>query len=89
MLKGRFSPMIVLCQNIGFGWLRYNDHGEINFNTMEKGYFESGLMIDNLLSIKDILAIGVGFFYRYGPYALPKQLDNFAFKVSMTIPMAE
>lgn len=89
MLKGRFSPMIVLCQNIGFGWLRHSGHDGIHFNTMEKGYFESGLMIDNLLSIKDLLAVGVGFFYRYGPYALPRQLDNFAFKVSMTVPMAE
>ena len=46
-------------------------------------------MIDNLLSVKDLLALGIGVFYRYGPYALSSWKDNMAVKVSLTVPMAE
>ena len=90
MWEGKFSPRIVVCQNIGFGWLRHpDDHRGVSMKSMEKGYFESGLMIDNLLSVRDLMALGVGFFYRYGPYAMSSWKDNFAVKVSLTVPMAE
>lgn len=90
MWEGKFSPRIVVCQNFGFGWLRHpGDHRGVSMQAMPKGYFESGLMIDNLLSVKDLMALGVGFFYRYGPYGLSSWKDNFAVKVSLTVPMAE
>lgn len=90
MWEGKFSPRIVLCQNIGFCWLRHpGDHLGVTATAMEKGYFETGLMIDNLISARDLLAMGIGFFYRYGAYGLEKQKDNFAIKVSLTVPMYE
>ncbi len=90
MWEGRFSPRIVLCQNIGFGWLRWrDDHAGVGMRSMEKGYFETGVMIDNIIAAKDILAMGIGVFYRYGAYAMEKVKDNFAIKVSLTVPMAE
>ncbi|MBQ7735498.1 MAG: hypothetical protein IJT61_06160 [Bacteroidales bacterium] len=90
MWEGKFSPRIVLCQNIGFCWMRHpNDHLGITAHAMEKGYFETGLMIDNLISARDLLAMGIGFFYRYGAYGLEKVKDNFAIKVSLTVPMYE
>lgn len=86
----RFSPQIELCQNIGFGWLRQPEvHQNITFNTMNKGYFEAGLLIHNLISYKDFLAMGVGVFYRYGAYAFANEQDNFSFKVSLTVPLYE
>ena len=86
----RFCSRIVLCQNIGFCWLRHpNDHIGITANSMEKGYFETGLMIDNLIAARDLLAMGIGFFYRYGAYGLEQVKDNFAIKVSITVPMYE
>lgn len=90
MWEGKFSPRIVLCHNMGFGWLHFaHDHRGVSMQSMEKGYFESGIMLDNLLAVKDILAMGVGVFFRYGPYMLEKTFDNFAFKVSLTVPMSE
>ncbi|MBO4645780.1 MAG: hypothetical protein J5642_04620 [Bacteroidales bacterium] len=90
MLKGKFSPQIVLCQNIGFGWLRHaGDHGGVEVQSMRRGYFETGLMIDRLLSVKDLLALGIGAFYRYGPYGFSEPLKNLAVKVSLTVPMYE
>lgn len=90
MWEGKFSPRIVLCQNIGFCWLRQpGDHIGITANAMEKGYFETGLMIDNILSVRDLIAMGIGVFYRYGAYGYENQKDNFAIKVSLTVPMYE
>lgn len=86
----RFSPRIEICQNIGFGWLRHPEiHDRIDFKTMQKGYFESGIMIHNLLSYKNILAMGLGVFYRYGAYAYRNEINNFAFKVSLTVPLLD
>ena len=31
-----------------------------------------------------IFGIGLGAFYRYGPYSLTKTIDNFAFKFTVT-----
>lgn len=87
----KFSPRIIVCQSIGFGKLNnLSDHIGMNIKTMEKGYFESGVMINDLLVIKGLLSFGVGAFARYGTYYLPKPhyktIDNFAFKVSFRVP---
>jgi len=87
----KFSPRIIVCQGVGFGALKNADaHTGINFKTMEKGYFESGLMIGDLLVVKNLLSFGAGLFVRYGAYYLPKPqykaIDNFAFKVSFRVP---
>ena len=50
--------------------------------TMEKGFFESGILLDNVL-LSNMSGIGVGVFYRYGPYALPKVKDNFGFNITV------
>ncbi|MDR2972145.1 MAG: DUF5686 family protein [Bacteroidales bacterium] len=86
----KFSPRIIVCQGITFGGLKKSEsHFGIDFKTLEKGYFETGIMIGDLLVIKRILSFGVGTFVRYGAYYLPKPkyktIDNFAFKVSMRV----
>ena len=52
---------------------------------MEKGYYESGILINNILNL-GFYSFGVGAFYRYGPYSLDKISDNFAWKFTMTFP---
>lgn len=77
-----FSPEVVLCQNIGFSTLRNPEyHQYIEFKTMGKGYFESGLEIENMLKLP-FVGIGIGVFYRYGKYSCLKQIDNFAFQIN-------
>ena len=80
-----FKPELTIATNIGWGDMRravaYPDK---SFKTMEKGYFESGFVIDGILS-SPIAKVGAGVFYRYGPYSLPKVWDNFAWKWSTTI----
>lgn len=79
----KFSPEIVIVSNIGFGDLsnRFN-HLWTSFNTMEKGYFESGFLVNDLVNLQ-LYTIGISVHYRYGPYSLPKTMDNFAFKFTI------
>ena len=87
--KGKtYNPKIVLCQNIGFGWLKHPEsHYGVEFKTMEKGYFESGIVVEDLLVLLKCVSFGAGVFYRYGAYARDNQLDNFAFKLRFCISM--
>lgn len=84
-----FRPAVRIIQNISVGMLsEANRHQLISFTTQEKGYFESGLQLDNLRRIKSngyYLGIGIGIYYRYGAYALPEMKDNFIYKISTTI----
>ncbi len=86
LFKGeKFRPEIVIITNIGFGRLsKPNLQRNLEFKTMEKGYYESGLLLNRLLKSSGIMGIGFGAFYRYGPYALPETKDNFAYKLSFT-----
>ncbi|MDX5346374.1 MAG: DUF5686 family protein, partial [Hymenobacteraceae bacterium] len=80
-----FDPTLSVVTNVGFGSLSNPEqHRNISFNTMEKGFYESGILINNLLK-SQFSAIGVGAFYRYGPYAHPDFNKNLYFKLSTSI----
>ncbi len=87
--SGKFRPELTLVQNIGYGSLRNTqDHFDIEFKTMEKGYFESGLMLDNIIRLESKLywlGYGAGVFYKYGAYASSKEANNFVFTISSSI----
>ena len=85
-----FRPELSLIQNMGVGSLQNQTaHQNISFKTMEKGYFESGLLLSNLFRFKYVnmiyYGLGVGAFYRYGNYALPTTSDNLAFKLIISV----
>jgi len=83
----RFSPEIAVATNAGFATLAHPEyHKGIDFKVMDKGYFESGILINRLLNFNGVYTIGVGVFYRYGFYHLPDIADNFAYKLSIVIP---
>ena len=86
---GKFRPVFTVVQNIGWGSLSNPEyHQQIDFKTKEKGLYEAGLQIDNLVRMNYLnvgyLGFGIGGYYRYGPYAVDKATDNMAFKISMT-----
>ena len=90
LFKGKkwFHPEFALSQNIGFGWLDHPekyDYISIDPKEMNLGYYESGLLINNLVNLK-VYTIGIGAFYRWGPYSFDNVGDNFAYKVSMIFP---
>ena len=82
-----FQPELILMHNMGFGNLsNAARHTNLDFKTMEKGYIESGILLDKLLRITyfDLanLNIGTGIFYRYGAYT-KRDLENFAWKITL------
>ena len=88
-----FKPELTIATNLAWGDMRRNGNQPINnfktgktANPMNKGFFESGIVVNGLLSTP-IAKIGAGVFYRYGHYAFPKTWDNFALKISATISL--
>jgi len=76
-----FKPQLVLISRFAIGNLdNIERHEGISFNTLEKGYTESGFEINKLL-----FGFGLSFAYRYGAYSLPEFEDNFAFKFTFNV----
>jgi len=77
----KIQPRFAIIHNMGIGDLRLTDtHEGIPVKTMEKGYFESGLRIGDIIRIPYFniayIGLGAGVYHRYGPYALPDFWDN-------------
>jgi len=90
LFKGKkwFHPEFALSQNIGFGWLEDRDrytYSIDNLREMNLGYYETGLLVNNLINLR-VYTIGIGAFYRWGPYSFDKIGDNFAYKISLIFP---
>lgn len=86
---GNWKPAISVVQNIGWGSLSHPEyHQSVEFKTKEKGLYESGVQLDNILRMKYLnvayMGFGAGAYYRYGPYASDSASDNLAFTFSMT-----
>lgn len=86
----KFQPQFVLFTNLGYGTLANADqHKNIELKTMEKGFYESGVLVNNLVKLNyyniAYLGIGGGAFLRYGPYSTPYTEDNLTYKFSLTV----
>jgi len=79
LYRGRsFNPKVVLLTNIGFGDMHEREnHLNTTFDTMERGFFESGIAILDLIG-SGFISLGLEFSVRYGPYAYPRFKDNFS-----------
>lgn len=84
-----FRPELALTHGTGFGTLRRTDvHKGIVFNTMEKGYHESGLILTNIFRFKYLnvlyFGLGAGAFCRYGNYRFETIEGNLSVKAMVT-----
>ncbi len=84
------KPEVSVVQAFAIGSLRYREHHEvIDFNTLEKGYFETGMLIDNLYrqKIKGLVYIGAGLgvFRRWGGYTRANPDENWAVRLVWNI----
>jgi hypothetical protein len=85
--SGNFRPEVVFITNIGYGLLKNSEnHHNISLRSMEKGYFESGILLNNLIS-RLIMGYGLGVYYRFGPYSFDRTFDNFAFKLAFNFKL--
>jgi hypothetical protein len=85
-----FRPELTLLHNVGYGSLRnQSQHVGLDFKTMERGFYESGLLLYNILRFKYAklvyIGIGGGVFYRYGANALPMESENYAYKLALSL----
>lgn len=82
-ISPRFKPQLVLLNKFAFGSLDNPErHENISFSTLDKGFTESGIEINNLL-----FGFGLSFAYRYGAYHLPKIEDNMALKFTFNLSL--
>ncbi len=84
----RFSPEFSLYHAMSYGTMT-NDtyHHQQEYKTLENGFFESGIVIDNIFHISLLKAgyigFGAGVFHRYGPNSRPNSHENWALKYSV------
>lgn len=81
-----FKPEFVVVNNFGIGELSQNTNHQttVPIQSIEKGYYESGLLINKILN-SSFSGIGFGIFYRYGSYSFTNTADNFSYKLTLTI----
>jgi hypothetical protein len=79
----RFRPQLVLISRYAIGDINNPErHQNIAFNSLKKGYTESGLELNKLL-----FGFGLSFTYRYGAYHLPVLEDNLALKFTFNVTL--
>jgi len=77
--KVKLSPVFVT--RFAWGNMREKDeHVGITYNTLEKGYYESGVELNEIYRF-----FGLTFFYRYGPYQERTFDRNVAIKISFVL----
>lgn len=81
-----FRPQLILVHNMMVGRLdsEQTERFELSPIAASQGYFESGFQIDRLL-VSGFSGLGVGFFYRYGPYSMDTFRNNLAVKLTSVI----
>lgn len=86
-VKKFMRPELSIVHNIGFGWLSNpTRHAGIPFKTMQHGFFEGGIVIDNILVLSN-MGLGFGTFYRYGSTASGDPLKNLFFKAAISVAL--
>ena len=82
-----FSPEFIFVTNVGWGDIgNMQQHGGMELKSMKDGFYESGMVFDNLLKISTS-KWGVGIFYRYGANSFDNVGDNFSFKLKIGLTL--
>ncbi len=88
--KSKFKPELAFALNLGWGKIkgRKEIHEGIEVRDYSSGYFETGVMLNNLLRLKIYKyfygGLGIGTFVGYGPDA---KKGSFAIRISYEIGM--
>lgn len=91
--SAKFKPELLLVSSVAYGSLQSAErHENFDFKTLDKGFFESGIQLNNLLRweyfYKGVFfGFGAGTYYRYGAYAHDDFEDNISFKITTSFSM--
>jgi hypothetical protein len=81
LFENKFKPNLVIAHSMMWGDFKYSDSHNFYSSQAHKGYFESGIQLDNLL-VSNFSGFGMGVYYRYGSHALPSLQENIAIKLT-------
>ena len=82
-ITNTLQPELVLISRHAIGdFENPEQHQNIQFNTLSKGYNEAGLELNKLF-----FGFGLSFAYRYGAYHLPQLEDNISFKFTFYLKL--
>lgn len=77
----KIRPSFVVVSRMAYGsMVKPEQHIGLDYKTLDKGFFESGLEINQIYS-----GFGLSGFYRYGPNKLPNAEDNISVKISFVL----
>ena len=80
-LLSKIRPSIVFVTRMAWGMMEKDEqHSGISYKTLEDGYFESGVEVNQIFK-----GLGISGLYRYGPNQLARFEDNLAIKLSFII----
>ena len=80
-ITDKIQPELVFVSSHALGDFKDQSvHKNIQFNTLNKGYSESGIEINQIFA-----GFGLSFAYRYGAYHLPTFKENFSFKATFIL----
>ncbi|NER12721.1 carboxypeptidase-like regulatory domain-containing protein [Leptobacterium flavescens] len=82
-ISQRFRPELVLVSRFAIGDISDQDrHQTFEFESLDQGFYESGFELNKLFK-----GFGLSFFYRYGPYSLPRFDNNISFKFTFNFDL--
>jgi hypothetical protein len=83
IVTDKFKPQLVLVSRFAIGDTASKDkHLNFEFNTLDQGFYESGIEVNRLFK-----GFGISTFYRYGPYQLKGFDQNFSFKFTFNFSL--
>jgi hypothetical protein len=68
------------------GWGMLESDYPTTTNSFEKGFYESGIVFDNLLKVL-FIKYGIGAHYRYGPYQKNSGIENWSFRAAISFSL--
>ena len=79
----KIKPSLVFVTRMVFGTLSNKErHYGLNYKTLEKGFFESGIELNQIYK-----GFGISGFYRYGPNQLSRMQDNISLKLTFSLEL--
>ncbi|WP_281636497.1 DUF5686 family protein [Flavobacterium marginilacus] len=79
----KIKPSIDFVSRMAWGNIKNKEnHAGLNFKTLNKGFFESGLELNQIFN-----GLGLGGYYRYGPNHLSEVKDNIAVKLTFILDL--
>ena len=82
-ISTKFRPRLSLISRFAIGNIdNPTFHQGVSFSKMNKGYLESGFVLNHLFK-----GFGISSFYRYGAYNNPKFSDNLAVKLTYVLSL--